>query len=65
VGVLLEELRISHLDFEPPLYRWFKGTKDNMKYPGTIRLEYVGAIYDIVRGDKSLYYPVVKEEIER
>ena len=39
VGVLLEELRISHLNFEPPLYRRFKGTKDNMKYPGTIRLE--------------------------
>ena len=36
VRVLLEELRISHLDFEPPLYKRFKGTKDNTKYPGTI-----------------------------
>jgi len=65
VGVLLEELRISHLDFEPPLYRWFKGTKDNAKYPGTIRLEHISAIYDMVRGDKSLHYLVVKEEIEK
>jgi hypothetical protein len=65
VGVLLEEFRISYLDFEPPLYRRFKGTKDNAKYPGTIRLEYVGAIYDMVRGDKSLYHLVVKEEMER
>jgi hypothetical protein len=65
VGVSLEELRISHLDFKPPLYRRFKGTKDNMKYPGTIRLEYISAIYDMVQGDKSLYYLVVKEEIER
>jgi hypothetical protein len=65
VGVLLEELRISHLDFEPPLYGRFKGTKDNAKYPGTIRLEYISTIYDMVRGDKSLYYLVVKEEMER
>jgi hypothetical protein len=65
VGVSLEELRISHLDFEPPLYRRFKGTEDNTKYPGTIRLEYIGAIYDMVRGDKSLYHLAVKEEIER
>ena len=36
VGVLLEELRISYLNFKPPLYRRFKGTKDNIKYPGTI-----------------------------
>jgi hypothetical protein len=65
VGVLLEELRISHLDFEPPLYRRFKGTKDNAKYLGTIRLEYISAIYNMVRGDKLLYHLVVKEEIER
>ena len=65
VGVLLEELRISHLDFKPPLYKQFKGTKDNAKYPGTIRLEHISAIYDMVQGDKSLYYLVVKEEIER
>jgi hypothetical protein len=65
VGVSLEELRISHLDFKPPLYRRFKGTKDNAKYPGTIRLEYISAIYDMVRGDKLPYYLVVKEEIER
>ena len=64
VGVLLEELRISYLDFELPLYKWFKSTKDNTKYPGTIRLEYISAIYDIVQGDKLLYYLVVKEEIE-
>jgi len=62
--VSLEELRISHLNFEPPLYRRFKGTKDNTKYPGTIRLEYINTIYDIVRGDKVLYYLVIKEEIE-
>jgi hypothetical protein len=36
-----------------------------VKYPGTIRLEYISAIYDIVQGDKSPYYLVVKEEIER
>jgi hypothetical protein len=65
VGVLLEELRISHLDFKPPLYERFKGTKDNTKYPGTIRLEHISTIYDIVRGDKSPHYLVVKEEIER
>jgi hypothetical protein len=65
VGVLLEELRISHLDFEPPLRRRFKGTKDNTKYLGTIRLEHISTIYDIVQGDKSLHYLVVKEEIER
>jgi hypothetical protein len=65
VGVLLEELRISYLDFKPPLYRRFKGTKDNVKYPGTIRLEYISTIYDIVRGNKSPYYLVIKEEIEK
>jgi hypothetical protein len=65
VGVLLEELRISHLDFEPPLYRRFKGTKDNAKYPGTIRLEHISAIYDMVQGDKSPHHLVVKEEIEK
>jgi len=48
VRVLLEELRISYLDFEPPLYRRFKSTKDNTKYLGTIRLEYISTIYDIV-----------------
>jgi len=64
VGVSIEELRISYLNFKPPLYEWFKGTKDNAKYPGTIRLEYISTIYDIVRGDKSLYHLVVKEEIE-
>jgi len=64
VGVSLEELRISHLNFESPLYRRFKGTKDNMKYPGIIRLEYINTIYDIVRGDKVPYHLVVKEEIE-
>ena len=36
VGVLLEELRISYLDFKPPLYKRFKGTKDNAKYLSTI-----------------------------
>jgi len=36
VEVLLEELRISHLNFKPPLYRRFKGTKDNIRYLGTI-----------------------------
>jgi len=36
VGVLLEELRISYLDFKPPLYKRFKGTKENVKYLGTI-----------------------------
>jgi hypothetical protein len=65
VGVSLEELRTSYLDFEPPLYGRFKGTKDNAKYPGTIRLEYISAIYNIVRGDKSLYHLAVKEEMER
>jgi hypothetical protein len=65
VGVSLEELRISHLDFELPLYKRFKGTKDNAKYPGTIRLEYISAIYDMIQGDKSPYYPAVKEEMER
>jgi len=64
VRVLLEELKISHLNFKPSLYKWFKGTKDNTKYPGIIRLKYISTIYNIVQGDKVLYYLVVKEEIE-
>ena len=64
VGVTLEELRISYLSFTPPQNRRFKSTKEDIRYQGTIRLEYISAIYDMVRLDKSLYHLVVKQEIE-
>jgi hypothetical protein len=64
-GVSYEVIKASHLELSPPIEGRFKDTADDTKFEGAIRLEHVGAIYDMIRCDKPPQHPAVKAEIEQ
>jgi hypothetical protein len=63
-GVSYKVIKASHLELAPPVEGRFKDTADDTKFEGAICLEYIGAIYDMIRCNKPPQYPAVKAEIE-
>jgi hypothetical protein len=53
-GVSYKVLKASHLELSPPIKGRFKDTTDDTKFERAIRLEYIGAIYNMIRCNKPL-----------
>jgi hypothetical protein len=64
-GVSYDMIKTSHQELSPPVEGRFNSTEGDSKFEGTIRLEHVGAIYDMVRCDKMPHHPAVKETIAK
>jgi hypothetical protein len=47
-GVSYKVIKASYLELSPPIEGRFKDTTDDMKFEGAIRLEYIGAIYNMI-----------------
>jgi hypothetical protein len=53
-GVFYKVIKASYLELSLSIKGRFKDTIDNMKFEGVIRLEYISAIYNIIRCNKPL-----------
>jgi hypothetical protein len=63
-GVSHAMLKESHDRLTPPIQGRYRGTEDDSKFECSVRLENVGPIYDMIRGDKTPHHPLVKREID-